>query len=60
LPSSVVSRQVRNGVVTRMAVLFYLLGAEPREVATGAEPREVATGAEPREVADAHEAPSHG
>ena len=29
LPSSVVTRQVANGVAVRMAVLFLLLGSEP-------------------------------
>ncbi|MHB8670089.1 MAG: aspartate carbamoyltransferase catalytic subunit [Acidimicrobiales bacterium] len=35
LPSAVITRQVRNGVAVRMAVLFLLLAAQPRESAGG-------------------------
>jgi aspartate carbamoyltransferase catalytic subunit len=31
LPCSLITRQVANGVAVRMAVLFLLLGAVPRE-----------------------------
>lgn len=35
LPSAVITRQVRNGVAVRMAVLFLLLAAQPRDLAGG-------------------------
>ena len=33
LPRSVITRQVANGVAVRMAVLFLMLAANPKEVA---------------------------
>jgi len=35
LPRAVISQQVRNGVAVRMAVLFLLIGASPREAGGG-------------------------
>jgi len=35
LPRAVISQQVRNGVAVRMAVLFLLIGASPRETGGG-------------------------